>query len=197
MLAFARQRDHARGGVVARATTDVLATPRARRSAAIFDHGSTMRLQESPQRVRETSQRLILSLSITFAACSPIKEPSTRPATEGLCASGRRWVKQAVSAPLLTIPSVKSIVWSDCPFPDEADTKGIDSAETPIQVLVAPDGAPTRVRILADPGYGFAEAAVRCVSAMTFVPAYDANCTAVSAWTPLTCMKFYQLPEDP
>ena len=136
------------------------------------------------------SQRLALLLCITFVACSPMKESNTRPSTtKGLCASARPG-DNTIPTPLPPPPSVElSIKW-DCAFPDEADKKGIDSAETSVQVLVGPDGTPLAVRILADPGYGFAEASSRCAFAHSFAPGHDANGTDVPSWTRPICVRY-------
>src|SRR5262245_19123782 len=51
---------------------------------------------------------------------------------------------------------------SPCPFPPEADVKGIDSADVTIRVYVGADGSAKSVEILEDPGNGFGRAATQC-----------------------------------
>jgi periplasmic protein TonB len=50
----------------------------------------------------------------------------------------------------------------DCPFPDQADDEGMDSAVVGLKVRVAADGSVEQVDISQDPGHGFGRQARRC-----------------------------------
>lgn len=124
-----------------------------------------------------------------YAACSSAKEPTTGPKIKGLCASALP-AEQVVPMPLPPPPAVERRRSRACPFPHEADKKRITFAESSIQVLVGPDGTARDVRILADPGYGFAQAAAGCAYAVLFSPTLDTRGLAVPAWTPPICVRF-------
>ena len=70
-----------------------------------------------------------------------------------------------------------------CPFPPEADKKGIDSAVVAVEVIVGADGAPTGARVVGDPGNGFGQAALRCAVARQYVAATDARGVATRSAT--------------
>jgi protein TonB len=72
--------------------------------------------------------------------------------------------------------------WS-CPFPPEADTAQIDDAYVTLQADVRADGSPTAVRILADPGNGFAREARRCAMNKRYSPALDHDGSPVAGST--------------
>ncbi len=61
----------------------------------------------------------------------------------------------------------------DCPWPEDADSLGIDEQEVLIRVVIDARGRVSRVRVLADPGYGFGEALRRCADLNRFEPARD------------------------
>jgi protein TonB len=61
----------------------------------------------------------------------------------------------------------------NCPFPPESDTAQIDEAYVTVQVDVRPDGAPGTVRIVSDPGNGFAREARRCAMGKHYQTAMD------------------------
>lgn len=69
---------------------------------------------------------------------------------------------------------VGGFAWS-CPFPAAADTAGIDLAVVQLNLRVGALGKLVEVAVLADPGYGFAEAARRCAAGRHFLPALDRN----------------------
>ena len=72
--------------------------------------------------------------------------------------------------------------WS-CPFPPEADTAQIDEAFVTLQVDVRPDGTPTAVRVLGDPGNGFGREARRCAMNKRYATALDHDGTAIAGTT--------------
>src|SRR5690606_37250202 len=59
----------------------------------------------------------------------------------------------------------------NCGFPPEADVAQINQMKIVIVVTVGPDGKPTAVSALNDPGYGFVSRARRCALADRFEPA--------------------------
>jgi len=61
----------------------------------------------------------------------------------------------------------------NCPFPPEADTAQIDEAYVTVQVDVRVDGAAGEVRVVSDPGNGFAREARRCAMAKRYQSALD------------------------
>jgi periplasmic protein TonB len=50
----------------------------------------------------------------------------------------------------------------DCPFPEEADSEGLDQALVTLQVRIAADGDVDQVAVVKDPGFGFGREARRC-----------------------------------
>lgn len=72
--------------------------------------------------------------------------------------------------------------WS-CPFPPEADTAQIDDAYVTLQVDVRPDGSPTAVRVLGDPGNGFGREARRCALNRRYATALDHGGQAIAGTT--------------
>lgn len=73
--------------------------------------------------------------------------------------------------------------WSNCPFPEEADTAQIDDAIVEVQVDVRPDGTPGAVRILRDPGNGFGREARRCAMNKRYQTALDHDGRPVAGTT--------------
>jgi hypothetical protein len=71
----------------------------------------------------------------------------------------------------------------NCPFPEEADKKAIDSAYVFVVVYVAVNGVPQSVTILQDPGYGFAQAAVQCAMTKLYIPPKDSAGNPTAGWT--------------
>jgi len=65
-----------------------------------------------------------------------------------------------------------SVQW-DCLFPAEATAHASSETIVRAQADVAADGTPTAVTILEDPGFGFGEAARRCVLAQRLHPALN------------------------
>lgn len=63
--------------------------------------------------------------------------------------------------------------WNDCPFPSEADVDNIDQAAVLVQVSVSPDGRPSMVKVVSDPGHGFGRAARTCAMQRTYQTALD------------------------
>ena len=63
--------------------------------------------------------------------------------------------------------------WTDCPFPPEADVDNIDQAAVLVQVSVGPDGRPSAVKIVSDPGHGFGRAARACAVQRSYQTALD------------------------
>lgn len=61
----------------------------------------------------------------------------------------------------------------NCPFPQEADTVQVDEAYVTLQVDVRPDGTPSSVRVVDDPGNGFGREARRCAMGKRYEPALD------------------------
>ena len=69
--------------------------------------------------------------------------------------------------------------WS-CPFPPEADTAQVDEAFVSLQVEVRPDGTPTSVSVLQDPGNGFGREARRCAMQKHYQNALDHDGNAIA-----------------
>jgi protein TonB len=73
--------------------------------------------------------------------------------------------------------------WDGCPFPPEADTAQIDEAWVTLQVDVRPDGTPAAVRVLSDPGNGFAREARRFALGKRYAAALDRDGTPIGGTT--------------
>lgn len=104
---------------------------------------------------------------LMLAACGAVPAPAPGPPTTD--ARGAEYLERGTA-------------WS-CSFPEEADKKSIDNALVVLQALIAPNGRVEKVRLLAEPGDGFGDAAASCVFAAPFVPARDAQGTPIMAWT--------------
>lgn len=63
----------------------------------------------------------------------------------------------------------------DCPFPEEADSEGLDTAVVLLKVQVATNGAVEKVDVAKDPGFGFGREARRCALRKRWQPARDRN----------------------
>jgi protein TonB len=74
--------------------------------------------------------------------------------------------------------------WSNCPFPDEADTDQIDFAQVTLIVTVRPDGSPQSVQVTSDPGHGFGRAARMCALARKYNAGKDKDGNAATMSTP-------------
>lgn len=76
--------------------------------------------------------------------------------------------------------------WSNCPFPDEADTDQIDYAQVTIIVTVRPDGSPQSAQVTAEvpPGKGFGRQARMCALARKYGAGKDADGNATTKSTP-------------
>lgn len=65
---------------------------------------------------------------------------------------------------------VGGFAWS-CPFPPAADVAAINFAMVQLRLRVDAHGRLEQLGVMADPGYGFGEAARRCASGKHFLPA--------------------------
>ncbi|WP_394845107.1 energy transducer TonB [Pendulispora brunnea] len=61
----------------------------------------------------------------------------------------------------------------NCPFPPEADEKGIDAAIVGLSIEVTADGDVANVTVERDPGAGFGRVAASCARSKHFSPAED------------------------
>jgi TonB family protein len=66
-----------------------------------------------------------------------------------------------------------------CPFPEEAELEGDDSAAVVLAVHVTADGRTNSVSVVRSPGQGFDQMARRCLLEATFLPARARDGTAV------------------
>ncbi len=73
--------------------------------------------------------------------------------------------------------------WNDCPFPAEADAEQIDEAFVVLQVNVGPDGRPTTIAVMQDPGHGFGRQAKICAQRKSFKTALDHDGNAMAGQT--------------
>lgn len=74
--------------------------------------------------------------------------------------------------------------WSNCPFPDEADTDQIDYAQVTLIVTVRPDGSAQSVQVTSDPGHGFGRAARLCALARKYNAGLDGDGKSTTKSTP-------------
>ncbi|MBX3227651.1 MAG: energy transducer TonB [Labilithrix sp.] len=73
--------------------------------------------------------------------------------------------------------------WNDCPFPGEADAEQIDSMKVLIKVDVKPDGSPSNVTVVEDPGHGFGREARKCAMRKKYSPGLDADGNPIASTT--------------
>jgi TonB family protein len=75
-----------------------------------------------------------------------------------------------------------------CPqpeFPMAARIAKISQASVVLDVVVTPQGTPAGIRILKDPGYGFAENAIKAVRGWRFRPAVDKDKSPIATRIPI------------
>lgn len=80
--------------------------------------------------------------------------------------------------------------WSSCPFPAEADAEQQNQAVVRLVIVVGPDGRPSQVNVLSDPGYGFGQAARQCALRKRYTPGKDASGKPVTKSTPPFRVRF-------
>jgi len=80
--------------------------------------------------------------------------------------------------------------WSSCPFPAEADAEQQNQAVVRLVIVVGPDGRPSQVNVLSDPGYGFGQAARQCALRKRYTPGKDAAGKPVTKSTPPFRVRF-------
>ena len=93
------------------------------------------------------------------------------------------------TAPPPPPPPPQASEWN-CPFPEEADKRAIDSATVTIAVYAGVDGVPQSAIILQDPGYGFGQVAVQCAMTKRYTPGRDRRGTHRASWTPPIRIRF-------
>jgi periplasmic protein TonB len=59
-------------------------------------------------------------------------------------------------------------------WPPEAEAEPIDQKEVVTRLVIRPDGTVSSVKVIGDPGQGFAAAAIECAQRARFTPALDA-----------------------
>jgi outer membrane biosynthesis protein TonB len=92
-------------------------------------------------------------------------------------------------------PQVASRTWP-CGWPSEADDLDVDQMYVTVQAVVKANGELGDVKVLQDPGYGFAKRAVWCARAkVRFEPALDADGRPIEAQTPPLRVKFERSDE--
>ncbi len=79
--------------------------------------------------------------------------------------------------------------WS-CPWPQEADALRIDEQTVVLRVVVTPEGNVTSAELLADPGYGFGQAALACARRARFEAAFDSSGRPSLATSPPIRVRF-------
>ncbi|MFW6067054.1 MAG: TonB family protein [Myxococcota bacterium] len=78
----------------------------------------------------------------------------------------------------------------ECAWPEDAVAMDIYEQTVVLRVVVRADGRAESVRVLDDPGHGFAEAAARCAKRTRFTPARDAGGRPVRATSPPIRVRF-------
>ena len=115
--------------------------------------------------------------------------------TKVLQAAGRS-VGFGVHVPSVAKARVHASDWEECPFPAQADTARVDEAAVIIDVQVDPEGRARDVRVVTDPGYGFAEAARGCALRASYDSPRDSGGRAVEAQTGPFRVRFHRDPPD-
>jgi periplasmic protein TonB len=78
----------------------------------------------------------------------------------------------------------------NCGFPAEADMEQINSEKVLLVVTVSPDGRPTKVSVLSDPGFGFGRVARQCAMRKTYTAGLDRAGNAITTTTPPITVRF-------
>ena len=108
----------------------------------------------------------------------------TMPAAGGVPGgTGTRPSPQVAGPDLARPASVGNTDWNQCPFPAEADTAQIDDAFVTLQIDIRPDGRPSDVRVLSDPGNGFGREARKCALPKVYVAARDHDGAPIAGTT--------------
>lgn len=99
-------------------------------------------------------------------------------------------IPSAIPRPVPTTkpPQLNPSSMPACAFPPEAGD--IDSARVVLVVTVDRSGAPTKVRLVSDPGSGFGRAARDCLMQARFMPAVDEHGRPVEAQSPPVVVRF-------
>lgn len=79
--------------------------------------------------------------------------------------------------------SVPSDTKFDCVFPPPGERANLTEAQVLVKVTVEPDGKPSTVEVVKEPGGGFAAAAKRCAMGKTYTAAKNAAGQPVQAQT--------------
>ena len=77
-----------------------------------------------------------------------------------------------------------------CPWPRKAGTLGIDEQVVVLRAVVRANGRASSVDVLADPGYGFGDAARACAERARFEPARDRHGKMYAATSPPIRVRF-------
>ena len=77
-----------------------------------------------------------------------------------------------------------------CSWPKQALNEDLYEQEVRLRVLVRTDGAVADVELIEEPGYGFAEAAIRCARQTTFAPATNRLGQPVQKLSPPITVRF-------
>jgi protein TonB len=85
--------------------------------------------------------------------------------------------------------SLDESAWS-CPWPPEAEGAEIHLEMVVLRVFVRSNGTADEVKIVSDPGSGFAPAARACALRTHFRPAVDDGGAAMAAWSPPIRVRF-------
>ena len=123
------------------------------------------------------------------------KGTSTKPVATGAVASGipnatgRAPTAAAPAKDLSRTARPAESGWN-CGFPAEADMEQINSEKVLIVVTVSPDGNPTKVSVLSDPGFGFGRVARQCAMRKTYTAGLDRAGNPVTTTTPPITVRF-------
>ena len=79
----------------------------------------------------------------------------------------------ALAADRSRAPALAGGAQWDCPFPDEAEDRGVDHAIVTLRVEVAADGGVVAATIAREPGAGFGREARRCALRKRWLPGLD------------------------
>lgn len=122
-----------------------------------------------PAPVQPTMPVATVDASVASASIAvPAAPPGARPAAPGVIAArAPASVKGPLTPGAINVDRSRragladSARW-DCPFPNEAESEGIESAKAVLRVEIDALGQPRNVVVTQDPGFGFGREARRC-----------------------------------
>jgi protein TonB len=166
----------------ARAPRSAAPEPRAAQAARVLDQAAT------PEQTVDFTDAVVTGTATVFAGGTTA---STGTSTTAIRGPGRARPAAGASNGTGSVPTADpdrsqparmtgGLDWN-CPFPEQANTDGVDRAIATIRVDLDSRGRTKSVAVVRDPGHGFGSAARRCALTKRWVAALDRTGTPVAS----------------